>query len=103
MTKRFWMRWHSLYDPSSFEYHGPWWISGYTPDDLPIFCAAVCAEDSDAAREVIRQSYDYPHDIEFSFVEERPAAWEPFSGRFPRANWMTWPMPSGSTGRTDRQ
>lgn len=97
--KRWWMRWYGL-PADSFEYHGPWWISGWTAghedDDVPIFVAAVSAEDEAAARKVIEASYDdgAAGVLEWSFSNERADDWEPFCERFTRGDWMKWPWPA---------
>ena len=95
--KRWWVRWYET-AISSFEYHGPWWISGETMEDPPthIVVAAVIAESEDAARSVIESAHD-DHSAsgirEWSFVNERAPDWEPFGDRFQRAPWMKWPYP----------
>lgn len=96
---RWWVRWYGLPE-DSFEYEGPWWISGYagTEDMTPIFVAAVVADSVEAAQKVIESSYDDgPAGVhEWSFVNGRPDDWEPFCDRFPRAKWMKWPYPDAA-------
>lgn len=93
--KNFWVSWWQNRELGPFELHSPWWVSGSrglgpsTFDESIV--AAVKAEDEAAARQVVVDSYDKsPDEIEFRFVEERPNDWEPFSDRFPRAEWMKW-------------
>lgn len=91
--KRFWISW---YEPhiEKFEYHGPWWISGQLFDgSLDTVCAAVIAKDEESARQKMLNCYDDKRVPAFNwrFCEERPDDWEPFNGRFPRADWMKWP------------
>jgi hypothetical protein len=96
--KRWWVRWYGA-APESFEYHGPWWISGWGGSDLdtPIHVAAVCAETQRRAELVIEQAYDRPGGVlDWSFANERSDDWEPFCDRFPRAEWMKWPYPQES-------
>jgi hypothetical protein len=100
---RFWVRWSSIYPLDTFEYHGPWWVTGWDSGDLPVVCAAVCAESAAHAQRVIASSYDIDHEVEFSFTELKPDDWKPFSSRFQKQDWMKWPMPCGSTGRADRE
>jgi len=102
---RYWVRWESYEPLDRFEYHGPWWVSGYAPggddDDIPIICAAVVAEDEEDAKAVMISAYDDPEAArrinEWSFVNPRDDAWEPFCDRFPRADWMKWPWPAHPT------
>jgi hypothetical protein len=97
-VKRWWVRWYGR-PGYSFEYHGPWWISGWAGEDqTPIFVAAVCADNEDAAKEAIEASHDdgAAGIYEWSFANERADDWEPFCDRFPRAKWMKWPWPAGS-------
>ena len=96
--------WTSLYIPtehmSAFEYHGPWWVSGYTDADdgeLTIICAAVMAEDEVAAIQVLKAAFDEgtPLDgIRERFSSQKDWDGFPFADRFPRADWMQWPWPT---------
>jgi len=108
--KRWWVRWYGNADVS-FEYHGPWWQSGeaFGVDaegnelSVPIFVAAVVAEDHRGAEHVIERAYGWDHAggiREWSFVGERPDDWEPFCDRFPRADWMRW-LPPVTTGHCE--
>lgn len=92
--------WISWYGKGEWELHWPWWVSGYRMDgdedagtpDTPTICAAVQAANEEAAKEIILAAHDTrPDNIEWRFVNERPAGWTPFCGRFPRADWMKWP------------
>ena len=85
--------WVSWYSNGAFEYHGPWWVSGQRlSDNAHTICAAVRADTEDAARKVITDAHDDPTTtLEWRFVEERPDDWNPFSDRFPRADWVQWP------------
>ncbi|MEL7447291.1 MAG: hypothetical protein AAGK02_16040 [Pseudomonadota bacterium] len=97
--------WTSIYLPSrlmpSFEYHGPWWVSGQTgleEDDAEhIIVAWVMATDEDAAYETLRLAVDEgsrPPSIKERFAEERPSPDRSNpSGRFELADWMQWPWP----------
>lgn len=86
----YWLSWYNGEDLSEFELHSPWWISGYAFDpDRDIICAAIRAENEDAAWEQVRNSYDSPPaEIEQRFCDELEGS--PFSGRFPQGNWMVW-------------
>ncbi len=89
-TGRWWVSWHHDASHGPFEYHGPWWVSGYDADGRDIICAAVVAADADAAQEVIRQAYDTPPGaLDWRFADELTVPL--FSDRFQRANWMHWP------------
>lgn len=85
----FWVSWYGT--GKEFELHSPWWISGWR-DDQPTICAAVRAIDELSAKAQIIDAHDEVLDKlpEWRFVEERPEDWSPFSGRFPRADWMQW-------------
>lgn len=89
--KRWWVSWYG--DNGVFELYSPWWISGSRcEDDVWIFVAAVRAESEAGARRVIEAAHDEGRSPkEWRFVEERPADWSPFNGRFERASWMVWP------------
>ena len=97
--KTFWLSWYGNGWP--FTLDTPWWISGYrffadenAKDDefqQPTICAAVRAESKEAAKEIILAAHDArPSNLEWRFVDERPADWSPFTDRFPRADWMQW-------------
>lgn len=99
--KRFWISWYHTPVMGQFELHSPWWVSGarHVADRLafdevreePTICAAVQADHEEAAKAIVQASYDVPpHEIEWRFCEERPDDWSPFSGRFPKADWMKW-------------
>jgi hypothetical protein len=97
--KRWWVR---FYTPESmmptFEYPGPWWVSGScTRENVEhlIVCVATRAETEEAAKANILGSFDEGNEeIVWSFCEERGGDWSPFSGRFTRAAWMEWPAES---------
>lgn len=97
--RNYWVRW---YGGDAFEYDGPWWLSGWSGEnlDVPIFVAAVRAKDERAAKKVIEDSYDdHGRSIsEWSFCNERPDDWEPFCDRFPRVDWMQWPAAPATPG-----
>jgi hypothetical protein len=90
----FWISWYHHPDDGPFELHRPWWVSGFTMEEpqRDTIVAAVQAESVEAAWEVIHQAYDTPPTrIETRFCEpldNRPV----FSDRFPRADWMKWPV-----------
>jgi len=92
-NKSFWVSWYHDPDGPEFELWSPWWISGWRPvDDFEkvhsTVCAAIKAENEDAAKAKVLSSYDEPVEIEWRFVEGRPDEWSPFSARFPKAKWM---------------
>lgn len=85
---------------TGFEYHGPWWITGreLSGGRRHTIVAAVVADSADAARKVITDVHDAPvPELEWRFVDERPAGWDPFTDRFPRADWMRWPYPEATS------
>lgn len=94
----FWVSWFHEPEFGPFTVFTPWWVSGCAivhEHETPIVCAAVIAADEAAAREHIRACIDkHPDNIEFRFVEARPASWSPFCDRFPKADWMRWPLPA---------
>ncbi len=89
----YWVSWYrSDKSMQEFEYHGPWWCTGYRDND-GIYCAAVNAGTTDEAKKVISESFDnHPGNIKWRFIEKRDNDWSPFSDRFPRADWMQWPV-----------
>jgi hypothetical protein len=88
----YWISWyHNFEKHGEFELHSPWWISGGDLGGNDIVVAAVRAEDEDAARVIIHQSYDKPPVwLDWRFVNERADDWAPFCDRFPQASWMKW-------------
>ncbi len=99
----YWLSWWHTQDLSAFELNWPWWVSGYRDggdeqDDAAI-CAAVQADDEDAAKGIVIAAYDVrPDDVEWRFVSERPADWSPFCDRFPKADWMAFPALAAPRG-----
>lgn len=94
--RRWWVSWYA--DDPSFEYHGPWWVSGSElngPIDnitsVPIIVAAVLAPSREEAVGVIVEAHDNQTVDRWRFESERPEDWSPFSDRFRRADWMQWP------------
>ena len=88
--KSFWFSWYHEQSFGAFELHSPWWVSGST-ETANTVCAAVRAEDEEHAKRLVIESFDTaPTEVEWRFVEERPADWSPFTDRFPRARWMKW-------------
>lgn len=97
MNKVFWLSW--VGSVAGFEYHGPWWSSGWDVYGRPVHVAAVTAKDERAARKIIYDAYDegkWP--AEWRFTEEKEEGWAPFSDRFQRADWMKWPYPKDGAG-----
>lgn len=93
--RRWWVSWYADGD-TSFEWHGPWWISGHRPMDRSTahtIVAAVVADDADDAKAKIVAAHDKTVDLEWRFREARNDDWSPFCERFPRADWMRWPWP----------
>ena len=88
---RYWLSWWTAPALGSFELHRPWWFSGLRGDEERSVCAAVIADNEEAAMEVILAAYDTrPTELEFRFVEQKPDDWSPFNSRFPRRDWMKW-------------
>jgi hypothetical protein len=78
-----------------FEYHGPWWITGYSIGCTSI-CAAVRADNEMHSKAIMCRAFDEKplvSQISWRFCEPRPDDWEPFGSRFPRGDWMIWPWP----------
>jgi hypothetical protein len=95
--KPFWLSW--MHDPNGpeFEIHWPWWRSGiaYMSDDSERYtiCAAVKAKDEADAKAMVQLAYDEKVSLSWRFCDERAPNWSPFSDRFGKADWMTWPTP----------
>lgn len=93
---RFWISWWS-HPTVGFELHSPWWVTGYSSQGFGAeeaqrsLCAAVLAENAEAAKAAVVAAHDAPVDLEWRFVEHRPDSWSPFNDRFPRKSWMRWP------------
>ena len=87
---KYWLSWYDKNKYSEFELHSPWWISG-SDDGAQIICAAVKAENEEAAMELIYAAYDKrPKNIYFRFILQQLDNWIPFCGRFPKERWMKW-------------
>lgn len=89
-----WISWYSIEPLKTLELHSPWWISGYRPESddsyTPIIVAAVRAPTEEAAWAVVDAAYDEDGpEFERRFCEELGDR-EPFSDRWPKAEWMTW-------------
>jgi hypothetical protein len=88
-----WLSWYHDPEDGPFEYHGPWWVSGYDMEGRTIVVAAVPAPNEDAAWDIVQLSYDTPpEDIDRRFcdpLEDEP--WGTPESRFPRQDWMRWP------------
>lgn len=90
-----WLSWLSA-GPFTLEW--PWWISGaalYSDNTTrDTICAAVMARNETHAKDIIRDAHDdHRAKIQWRFVRvDLPQAWSPFSERFPRADWMQWPV-----------
>lgn len=93
--KRFWLSW--MAHKVSFEYHGPWWISGESlwsdGTSTDMVCAAVVAETAEEAKKIVIDAHDAPVTLEWRFVTEKEGTWTPYSSRFQAAPWMRWPWP----------
>jgi len=87
----YWVSWFHL-DAVSFEYDGPWWVTGVDSQERSLICAAVRAESEDAARRLVLATYMEPLEkaLEWRFVHAKSDDWNPFSPRFPPAEWMKW-------------
>lgn len=86
----FWMHEDQM---KEFECHAPWWRTGFDLDGNISIVIAVQASDEEAARAFVIKSFDTPPSaIVWRFVETRKDDWSPFSGRWPQAEWMLWPI-----------
>jgi hypothetical protein len=104
--KNYWVRFFmKAADHAHFEYHGPWWVSGYTADcEQEIVCAAVRARGAGHAAAIINAAFDARHKpVKVDFVEMRPEGWEPFCDRFGRRDWMQWPEVTGRNAKASKQ
>jgi hypothetical protein len=95
-NKRYWISFEVPTDKmSTFEYHGPWWVSGEAIDgSYQTVCAAMIAVSEQVAEQAFRNAFDDPMTVlgEFRFCSQRDADWSPFCDRFPQAKWMKWPI-----------
>ena len=84
--------WISFYVPSEklreFELHSPWWVSGYTNDEI-ILVAAIRADDEEAAWQRVIDAFDDEADYRERFCDSLGRE-SPFVDRFPKASWMDW-------------
>lgn len=88
----YWCRWTSTMSVESFEYHGPWWISGYSSYGNPTICAAICAESEEEALKAFCSSYDKAPLGLLDFSCDPLKMSDPFTSRFPKRDWMIWPI-----------
>jgi len=92
--KKYWVSWYGCYETlGAFTLYSPWWFSGFTADEpeRQTICAAIKTTSEEAVKEIVYSSYDKLPDaesIEFRFIEEADADWEPFTDRFPEGAWM---------------
>lgn len=98
-ARPYWVSWYSVGD---FTYEGPWWISGKACQlladgsikDIDMLVAAVMATSEENAKQIIVDAHaDKAAKIEWRFVNEKAADWDPFCSRFERQDWMQWPWP----------
>ena len=101
--KSYWLSWWSTESMGAFELNSPWWISGSRIggdgecDDASI-CAAIQANNEDGVLKTVIAAYDTkPAVVEWRFIEEQPVDWSPFCDRFPKADWMEWPVHKADT------
>jgi hypothetical protein len=92
MTRNYWLSWyHDIDALGAFELHSPWWVSGTRLDGADTVCAAIKAENEDAAKAAVVAAYDTPPDtLEWRFCERQPDVWSPFNTRFQRSAWIQW-------------
>jgi hypothetical protein len=91
--KKFWVSWYHKDDSGDgpFELGSPWWVSGSYTGGVTIVAAAL-APDEDSAKTKILGAYDSADPrLEWRFCDVQADDWVPFTGRFPRAEWMVWP------------
>jgi len=81
VSTRYWVSFWSA-DPSKWEYHGPWWVTGYRDvedSQQESICAAVVADNDDHARRIIEDAHDKGHaPVEWRFITENEPTWSPF-------------------------
>lgn len=96
---RWWVSW---YQPvgQPFELIHPWWrIDGRDTAGREAYCAALICMDEAAARAAIEDVQGGSVPVLWRFVTRKENDWEPFSERFPRAEWMVWPVQKSSLAR----
>lgn len=86
----YWLSWYHRSTDPAFRLDWPWWVTS-TGDTVTI-CAAIRAESEDVAWAIVRESHAGNVGFTTRFCEAKPADWTPFSDRFPRAEWMQWPV-----------
>lgn len=96
-NRNYWVSWYSTAEMGEWELHSPWWKSGVRGSDhAATICAAIRAISPEEVRRKVAAAYDVRienplTDIEWRFINQRADDWEPFTDRFPRADWMKWP------------
>lgn len=101
---RFWISWYAT-KSRTFALDWPHWTSGQRcGDDALTICAAVIAEDADAAMEIVYAAHDKrPRGLEWRFVNERPDDWSPFCDRFLEYPQTCWPAPPPTNETNGRE
>jgi len=92
----FWLSWYQLPEMGAFTLYWPWWVSGSFSGGGTTICAAVMAKDEEEAKSVVWNAFDTPPEgLAWRFCNEREPGWSPFGDRFPKADWMEWPLLQG--------
>jgi hypothetical protein len=91
----YWLSWYHHPDDGEFELHTPWWVSGFTMSEpqRDTIVAAVQAANEETAWAKVRAAYDTPPTrLEERFCDELEGTYaqEPWTERFPHADWMQW-------------
>lgn len=86
--------WLSWYDPPTHTLPPatlPHWLADHTPDNQPIYVAAIQATSAYTAKQEIAKLYGLSQQaIIWRFCDSKPDSWQPFNDRFPREDWMDW-------------
>ncbi len=91
--QNYWISWWTHEHEGAYELHSPWWVTGerHGRNAARSICAGVKAKNVEAAKELIKSSYNNnAQDLEWRFIETMPVEWSPFNDRFPKADWMKW-------------
>jgi hypothetical protein len=90
---RFWVSWYQPtedYRPLTYPPNNHilgWWCSGHAEVGSTI-CAAIEAENEEAAREAVLKDWPEAFDVEdWRFINEKPNDWKP-GDRFSLSDWM---------------
>ncbi|WP_299079166.1 hypothetical protein [uncultured Paraglaciecola sp.] len=103
---KYWVSWHHYEEMGDFFFKDefPCWEYGFIPLFNPmgpvditygvcanIYVSAIKGDDLNHVKSIVEKAYENDiGEIDFRFILIQPDDWNPFTKRFPRADWMEW-------------